>query len=606
MKRLLTSLILFMAAVSAVAQQVSFEAIPPRGPVRQGDKFALTFRLNNAQASAPRQLRLDGCTLLYGPATSTRQSYSVINGAVTSSSSIDFVYTFRADKEGTVSVPSVSVTADGKQYTSRPLQIRVLPGASPSSAPSQQGSNQRQSPVDMNDVATQSAGRAVGANDVFVRINLSKSHAYEQEAIVCTIKLYTKYQISSFMPTLQPSFDGFLIQELDIQPSLNEVESLGGQNYMTAVLKKCILFPQRSGNLSINSGNYDITVVQYERVNMGLMTVSNPVERQIKVSSNKASVNITPLPQPQPAGFSGAVGTFTVDSRLIGNSFRTDDAGTLVYTIKGTGNIKYLKEPQIDFPSEFELYEPQSEIDAKVQGSNVTGTMTINYTFVPRSVGQFRIGSDRFVYFDPAKRQYVTLSTKPFDIKVTQGSGSSVNRQEITSKNKDILHIRLGDLRPSHTHRLVVTEVWYWLLYVAAMVILGAIFYANRRNMRLRADVAGMKMSRAGKKARRILSQAKKAMDAGDTEKFYEAMLQAMWGFLSDRLNIPASQLTRENVRDNLSRFGADEALTDRTIAILDDCEMARYAPVQSKEQTGRLYAEAEQVIDGLSSTRKK
>lgn len=609
MKRLIfLTFVTLCTIIGLSAQQVSFEAIGPRGMVREGDKFALTFRLNNASASAPRQPQIAGCTFIYGPATSSRSSYSVINGSVTSSSSTDYVFTYRADKAGKVSVPSLSVMVDGKKYSSRPIEFNIG-NAIPGQQDPRQGGNSRGNypPVDMDDIATQSSGRAVNANDVFVRIILSKSQAYEQEAIVCTIKLYTKYQISSFMPTLQPSFDGFLIQELDVQPALNEVESLNGHNYMTAVLKKCILFPQRSGKLTINSGNYDITVVQYERINMGLMTVSNPTEKQIKVSSNTASANILPLPQPQPDGFSGAVGVFKVDSRLVGTTFRTDDAATLIYTISGTGNIKYLKEPTIDFPSEFELYEPQSDIDTRVQGSNVSGTMTINYTFVPRQVGQFRIGSDKFVYFDPSKRQYVTLTTQPFDIKVTQGSGAAAaSRQDIASKNTDIRHIHLHGASPSHGNNLVIEKVWYWLLYLIAIGALGGVFYANRRHMRMAADVTGTRMARASKEARKRLRTARGYMDAHNSDKFYEAVLQAMWGFLSDKLSMPASQLSRENVSEKLHDFGADDAVTDRLINVLDRCEMARYTPMGSDEQMGNLYQEASEVINTLSSIRRK
>lgn len=611
MKRLIfLTLLTFITITSLRAQSVSFEAIGPRGMVREGDKFALTFRLNNASASAPRQPQIPGCTFIYGPATSSRSSYSVINGAVTSSSSTDYVFTYRADKAGRVSVPSLSVVVDGKKYTSRPIEFNIgdaIPGQQQQNPRQGNGRQGNYPPVDMDDITTQSSGRAVNVNDVFVRIILSKAQAYEQEAIVCTIKLYTKYQISSFMPTLQPSFDGFLIQELDVQPALNEVESLNGHNYMTAVLKRCILFPQRSGKLTINSGNYDITVVQYERINMGLMTVSNPTEKQIKVSSNTASTNILPLPSPQPDGFSGAVGTFKVDSRLVGNTFRTDDAATLIYTISGTGNIKYLKEPALDFPSEFELYEPQSDIDTRVQGSNVSGTMTINYTFVPRQVGQFRIGSDRFVYFDPAKRQYVTLSTSPFDIKVTQGANASaVARQNIASKNTDIRHIHLHGAAPSHGNNLVIEKVWYWLLYLAALGILGGVFYANRRHMRMSADITGTRMARAGKEARKRLRKAKAYMDAHDSDKFYEAVLQAMWGFLSDKLSMPASQLSRENVSEKLTGLVSDTSVTDKLINVLDQCEMARYTPMGSDEQMGSLYREASEVINTLSTLRRK
>ena len=406
MKRfsILTLLILLLSATVSAAGAVNFTVKAP-GRVYEGDKFPVTFRLTNANGSDLKVAAIDGCTLLFGPSTSQSQSYSVVNGRAESSSAIEYTYYYRADKAGQFTIPAASVMADGKRYTTSPTTFKVHERA-------EQDRPASQRPVAVDDIDTQAAGRKVNSDDVFVRIILSRSSAYEQEAIGCTIKLYTKYSISSFMPTRQPSFDGFLIQELDVQPALNEIETYRGQDYMTAILKRCIIFPQKSGKLTINSGNYDISVVQYDNVNMGMFQVRQPHETKIKVSSNTASIDILPLPTPKPEGFNGAVGSFTIDSRLVGNSFRTNDPATLIYTISGTGNVKYLKEPQIDFPSEFEQYTPKSDIQTSVSGNEVSGKMTIEYTFVPQTVGDFTIGSDKFVYFDPSRRDYVTMSSE--------------------------------------------------------------------------------------------------------------------------------------------------------------------------------------------------
>lgn len=598
---ILSFLIIAALAIQAFAQNVSFQALPVRN-VRVGDKFAVTFRLNNAQAAAPKQPALNGCTFIFGPATSSRQSYQVVNGHATSSSSIDYTFTYRADKAGKVTVGAVSVTVDGKKYSSSPVSFTV---GEASQNPQSNTGRQQSNTVIYDDINTQDADKAVNANDVFVRIILSKPSAYEQEAIECTIKLYTKYQISQFFPTKQPSFDGFLIQEMDLQPSLNEVESYNGQNYMTAVLKKCIIFPQRSGKLTINSGNYDISVVQYEKVNMGIMTVSNPRERKIKVSSNSASININPLPLPQPEGFNGAVGTFTVNSHLVGTNFRTGDAGSLVYTITGTGNIKYLKEPEIDFPSEFELYSPKSDINAAVRGNNVSGSMTVDYTFVPKSIGQFTIGSHKFVYFDPSKREYITLTTPKYEIKVGQGTAANADRQDITTKNTDIQHIHTGDSSMKKEHKLVITEWWYWMLYLAALAIMGSLVWINRRNARLAADITGTRMARSGKIARRRLKKAAKYMQAHDSEKFHEELLKAMWGYLGDKLNIPVSQLNRDNISQELESYGTGQEVKEKITTVLDDCEMARYTPNQSEQSIANLYDMASDAIHSMENIKK-
>ena len=439
-----------------------------------------------------------------------------------------------------------------------------------------------------------------------MRIILSKSSAYEQEAIGCTIKLYTKYSISSFLPTRQPAFDGFLIQEVDLQPSLNQVETYNGQNYMTAILKKCIIFPQKSGKLTINSGNYDISVVQYDNVNMGMFQVRQPKEAKIKVNSNSASINILPLPQPQPEGFAGAVGTFKVDSRLVGNSFRTNDPATLIYTISGTGNIKYVKEPVIDFPSEFEQYTPKSDIQATVQGNDVTGSMTVEYTFVPQSVGDFTIGSDKFVYFNPQAKQYVTLNTPTYPIKVAKGVSAPVtaDQKDVENKNSDIRHIYLGDKNPAKEHSMVVLQSWYWFLYLGLLIIAIALIVMNRRNTRLNADITGRKTAKASKVARRRLKAAEGFMKAGDSDKFYEEMLRALWGYLSDKLAMPVSQLSRDNISATLSSKGYSEESAEAIVSVLDDCEMARYTP-DSSSRMDSVFERGVNAINQLESNRK-
>ncbi len=585
---------LLITATISAAGGVSFTVKAP-GRVYEGDKFPVTFRLTNADGSDLKVSAIDGCTLLFGPSTSQSQSYSVVNGRAESSSAIEYTYYYRADKAGNFTIPAASILADGKRMATKATPFTVHERAERDTPGSQR-------PVAVDDVDTQTAGRKVNADDVFVRIILSRSSAYEQEAIGCTIKLYTKYSISSFMPTRQPSFDGFLIQELDVQPALNEIENYRGQDYMTAILKRCIIFPQKSGKLTINSGNYDISVVQYDNVNMGMFQVRQPRETKIKVSSNSGTIDILPLPSPKPDGFNGAVGKFSIDSRLVGNSFRTNDPATLIYTISGTGNVKYLKEPQIDFPTEFEQYTPKSDIQTTVSGNEVSGTMTVEYTFVPQSVGDFTIGSDKFVYFDPSRREYVTLTTPSDPIKVAKGLSAPApteDQKAIENKNSDIRHIYLGEKNPSQTHTLVVTTTLYWVLYIGLLIIAIAVVIANRARARRNADVSGMRTAKASKVASKRLKTAGKYLSAGDTDKFYEEMLRALWGYLSDKLAIPVSQLTRQNIVDRLTEKGYSSEATASIVSVLDECEMARYTP-ESSSRMDAVYSEGAKAINNL------
>lgn len=593
-------LILMLIAITAKGADVNFTVKAP-GRVYEGDKFPVTFRLTNADGSDLRVAPIEGCTLLYGPSTSTSQSYSVTNGRAVSSSSIEYTYYYRADKAGRFTIPAATIIANGKRLGTKAAEFTIHARADRDKPASQR-------PVAVDDPDTQVAGRRVNADDVFVRIILSKSSAYEQEAIGCTIKLYTKYSISSFLPTRQPSFDGFLIQELDVQPALNEVENYRGQDYMTAILKRCIIFPQKSGRLTINSGNYDISVIQYDNVNMGMFQVRQPRESKIQVSSNSGTIDILPLPSPSPAGFNGAVGEFTIDSRLIGNTFRTNDPATLIYTVKGTGNIKYLKEPQIDFPSEFEQYTPKSDIQTTVTGNDVSGTFEIEYTFVPQSVGDFTIGADKFVFFNPATRKYETLTTRSYPIKVTKGlsaPSSSADQQDIENKNSDIRHIYLGEKNPSMDQRPVVTRPYYWILYMLLAALTGAAIFINRKNARRNADVVGQRTAKANKVAKRRLRLAEKYLKASDSDHFYEEMLKAIWGYLSDKLNIPVSQLSRDNIAATLESKGYSPEDIDSVVSVLDDCEMARYTP-DSSSRMDEVFTRGANAINNLERNSGK
>lgn len=599
MKRLITSIWLLTLMALAAAAQTSFTVHAPQRVVT-GQKFAVTFRLENGDdPSSLRVPDIQGCRKLFGPSQSTRQSYQIINGQATSSSSIDFSYYYMAGEPGTYTIGEASVSSGGKTYRTKAVKFTVADD--PYSG--RQGAGQ-QPQVSIDDVSTQSSDQSVKASDVIVRIILARNNVYEQEPVECTIKLYTKYNISSFRPTLQPSFDDCLIEELDVRPALNEVERLNGQDYYTAVLKRCILFPQKAGKITINSGNYDMSVIQYEQVNMGFVTMRNPVERDIKVQSNSASLTVRPLPSPAPAGFNGAVGTFSVDTRMVGNSFRTNDPATLLYTITGTGNIKYLKEPEIDFPSEFEQYTPKAETSTRVNGNNVSGTMTVEYTFVPTTTGDFTIGAGKFVYFDPSAGTYKTIDTPSYPLHVVKGASTPVNdrdRQDIEAKNTDIRHIRLGDKGQSHIHPLVALEWWYWALYVVLIAALIAAVAAYGKHIRAKADVDGRRTARANKTARKRLASARALLGKGETAKFHEELLRALWGYLGDKLRLNASQLTRASIAATLSeRYGDPGAeLAAEFASVIDACEMARYTPAEA-DAPKQLYDRAAEAINNL------
>ena len=304
---------------------------------------------------------LEGAELLFGPEVSTSMSTTVINGKMSSSYSQVITMLYQAVTPGRHTLGSASITADGKRLSTRPVTIEVLPSGSTPAPQSPYSSAPQPAPQpsapgnapDYSDPMKQSAGSNVNPNDFFVKVSMSKDVVYEQEAVVCTIKLYTRYNVSAFHCTQQPSFNGFLIEELPVSNNFQLVEMVNGQRYATAELKKCILYPQESGTLTITSGNYDVQLVQYDVYSTPIGSISKPVPIDIKVSSNAASVNIRPLPEPKPANFSGAVGNFSVSTRIKPTAgFKTYAPATYSIIVSGTGNLKYIQNPMVSMPKE--------------------------------------------------------------------------------------------------------------------------------------------------------------------------------------------------------------------------------------------------------------
>ena len=593
-----------MLAVVMSAAEVSFTVDYPRQVV-QGNKFRITFALRNAEGTGFKAPEVGGCKLLYGPSKSSSYSQQWVNGVSSSSSSEEYTMVYRADNAGKYTVGAATVSVGGKQHSTRPFTIEVLP---PDKSAQQGSSNQGRQSVQIDNAGTQTAGKPVSSKDLFVRINLSKSNVYEQEAVVCTIKLYTKYQISQFIANIQPSYNGFLIEELPVSPNLNEIEHVNGENYMVAELKKCILFPQQSGKLTITSGTYDVTVVQFEQIRTPFGIMRQPVEKQLQVKSNTSAVNILPLPEPRPASFNGAVGNFTVSTDIKPPVLKTYEAATYSYVIKGSGNIKYLKAPQIGFPSQFEVYDPQNDINAKPNGGTVSGTVRIDYTFIPQFVGKYEIPGTEFTFFNPATRKYETLTTEKYELTVAKGSGAATQSPKggIEQKNRDILHIKTGDLNLKKAHTYVVEGAGYWLWYVVPLLLLAGVLLYYRKALKARSDMRLMRTKRANKVAQKRLRQAKQWMRSGDKGKFYAEVLTALWGYLSDKLQIPGSELNKENIAAELSRYGASEEIVAAVLEVLNNCEMAQYAPELSGNDMESIYSAAAEVMDKLENTKRK
>jgi len=596
-RRLFISIVLVAGALCAALGQTSVEISLPRN-ARVGQRFTVTVTVNNPDGNVqtPKALTLSGCTFAGGPGMSTSSSINIINGHMERSESRSYTFTYVADKEGTVKVPSVSVTVNGKSYSTQPGQFAIGAGQ-----PAQQGGAGAGS-------AYQRPNRGgdfeVSPNELFMRVSLSANNVYEQQAVEVAIKLYsTNQQVEGLTTSSLPTFDGCLIESLGMPQTIDwRSETVGGRQIYSAVVYRALLYPQRAGTITLSGGEY--TAQAYRQTYVQDFFGYRPVmeSKEVKLKPHSATLNVKALPEPKPADFSGAVGKFNASARLVGNVFKTNEASSIIYTIEGTGNIKFLNAPKIDFPSEFEVYEPAVESNARVSGANMTGTETVEYTFVPQSVGKFSIGEYDFVYFDPGAGQYVTIPVSGYDIDVKKGANVSSSaiggKQDIQAKNTDIHHIKPGADRPGHAGGFMTESMVYWLVYPVLLLVVLVLAYAYYR--RRQADPSGRKLVKAGKVARKRLAKAGKFLRARQYDAYYEELLRALQSYLSDKLQIPASQLSRDNVLAALTARGVSDEVRQKLIDILNDCEMARYTPQSSGDAAGEIFSDARGVIDSI------
>lgn len=583
--------------------QTSVEVSLPRNPA-VGQRFSLTVTVNNPEGriTEPNAPTLSGCSFLGGPGVSTSSYTSIINGRMQSSKSTAYTFTYLAENEGTVKVPSISVTVDGKSYSTQAGQFTIFAGKSQQQAPQQPGGNGG------GQAAARPQGNSsdfqVGSNELFMRVALSANNVYEQQAVECDVKIYSiNGQISSLSASSIPSFDGCLIETIGMPSNIEwHNETVNGRNYYVATVYRAILYPQRAGDITLSGGDYAVRVYRQTMVQDFFMVRPVMQEKDITLKASSATLHVKALPSPRPANFSGAVGKFSASSRLVGNTFKTNEAASLIYTIEGTGNIKFLTEPPMDFPSEFEVYDPRTESNAHVSGHNMSGTETIEYTFVPQSVGKFTIGATDFVYFDPARGEYVTIPVQGYEINVEKGadvSNSAISgKSDVETKNTDIHHIKLGADSPAESSTLMPSSSLYWAIYPLLLVVAAVLLWLLLKNRN--ADQSQKRLNRAGKVARKRLSAAGKLLKAANYEAYYAELLRAMLSYLGDKFKIPASQLNRDNIQQVLIRAGASDEVRSQVIEVLDECEMARYTPSSSPENASEVFETAKHVIDQI------
>lgn len=596
-------LLLFLLQGSySIAQDVTFKASAPQSVVK-GEQFRLTYSLNKEGKDIRLPSKMEGFEILFGPSVSSSYSTQIINGKSTSQSSFSYTYILVAPEEGTFSIGPADIKVDGSNYRSNSLEIKVLP-------PDKEADNSQSS---QSSSASSSSAQEIKSTDAFIRTVVSKNQIYEQEGFMVSFKLYTTLNVVDFGRIEFPEFEGFLVEELDVPSNQQlKLEHYNGRNYYTAVLRKTLLFPQRAGKITIPSGRLEMvfSVPSGKKISSFFGTQEVNVDVKKPMITNPITVNVTQLPLGKPAGYKGAVGSFKFTPSISSQEVKANEPVTITLKISGTGNQKLIQNPEIEFPTNFETYDPTIENDLTAGENGLTGTRTVEYLVIPRYEGEYSIPPIEFSYFDVASRSYKTVKSPIYNLNVLKGAPGSatassyVNQQQVKVE-QDIRYIKTTKPKFLKTDNFFVGSWTYWLWYIIPFVLLCLFFVLYRKQMKLNSNIALMRTKRANKVAKRRLKQAERYLKVHDKENFYNEVLRALWGYFSDKLSIPGSNLTRNNIGAELSLYGVDDTLVQKFMEILDTCEFARYAPVESSAEMDKVYQETSDAIGKMENVLK-
>ena len=604
MKKLIIILIVLIAySTQAFADKVSFTASAPDAVV-VGDQFRLSYTVTTQKVKDFRAPSIKGFDVLMEPSRSQQSSTQIVNGNVTSTSSITFTYILMANTAGEYTIGGASIVADGNQMVSNSVKIKVLP--------QDQNSNGGQ-----GGSSTHSSGTSVSDQDLFITATASKTNVFEQEAFVLTYKIYTRESNLQLNNAKLPDFKGFHSQEIEMTTNARWTpEHYRGRNYYTTVYRQFVLFPQQSGKLYIDPAQFQMTIgkpVQSDDpfdafFNGG----SNVIEIKKSIATPKIAINVSPLPAGKPADFSGGVGEFTVSSSINSKELKTNDAITIKLVISGTGNLKLISNPEIKFPEDFEVYDPKVDNQVRLTREGLTGNRVIEYLAIPRHAGTYKIPGVSFSYFDIRSKSYKTLKTEEYVVNIEKGAGNAdqvianfTNKEDLKVLGEDIRYIKQNEVTLQPKGSFFYGSMSYWLFYIIPALAFIIFFIIYRKQAAENANVAKVRTKKANKVATKRMKLAGKLLSENKKDAFYDEVLKALWGYISDKLNIPVSRLSKDNIEEKLRNHGVSEVLIKDFLNALNDCEFARFAPGDESQAMDKVYASSIEVISKMENSIK-
>ena len=610
MRRFLSLIVILSMSYALFADGVTFTGKAP-SRVGVGQRMQVQYTINEKPSSI--QLgNIPGFKMVGGPSQSSSSSVSIVNGSMTSSNTYTYTYTLEAVSEGTYTLEGAIAVVGGTKYTSNSISVTVQKEAV-------QQQQQRQSSYydPFEDIF--GSGRSqqqqnqpkatISSDDVLLRTFSSKSSLAKGEGAIITIKLYTAVDLMSIEDFSTPKLNNFYVEELETDQNLKwSRETVNGKTYNVAVLKKYLVFPRVAGKVDIDKADIKCMarVVSGRHPFWGYTYDNAPVS----ATSNTLSLNVASLPQ-EPVGFSGAVGKFNISLSMPTDTVSVNDAVVCKITISGSGNFNNIESPKISCPKEFEQYDPVVTSKLNASESGLSGSKTWEYTIVPRYGGSFNLGTVSLVYYDLATKTYNTVSTEPIVVNVRKGSGDMASGTIYNAQTgvevinpEDVRFIHKGNLNLAAAYSPLMLSGLYWTIIICLIVVFIVLVVVLRKNIKKRQDVELMKRQKASKISRKRLKNARKFMQANNQTDFYKEIITALWGYASDKLSIPTSQLTKDNVMQAFAEHNIDENLSKKFVDLIDKCEFAHFVSGSGNEMTA-IYEETTGIIEQLEENMR-
>ena len=609
MRRLLLTAIFALSAFVAFGQtDIKVEA---PNVVAADEQFNVTFIIEGEDNPSDFQWSSgNDFQVLWGPQSGRSTSIQIINGKRSKSVQTTYTYVLRPTASGRFSLPQATAKVNGKTIRSSEASIQVAAAGAASSSSSSQSQSSRPSAG-----SQQARSAGIQDSDIFLKMELSRTNVVVGEPIVATLKLYQRVNIGGFENVTFPTFDGFWSQEIEAPTNIEFTrEVYDDQIYNSALLRKFVIIPQQQGRITVDPA--EMVCLVNVRVSPGGTSIFDGFfddYRTVrkKVSTGPVTVNVSPLPGGAPASFGGGVGSFSISAKLSRDTLRTHEAASLLVTVSGRGNISLLEAPKVKFPPDMEVYD--TKISDKVDKGGLSGSKYYEFPFIPRSHGDFVIEPIRYSYYDVNQGKYVTLETAPIPVIVERGNEtdaggvvmSAPSQRDVRTLGSDIRFISTKAPGLVSKGQFLVGSPLFWILSAVLIVLAFVSWLIFRRMAARKADVAGTRNRKATKMALKRLHLAGTFLKQDLYTAFYEELHKALLGFISDKLNIPVAELSRDRISDALKEGNVDQKYIETFIGILDACEFARYAPDSGHEAMAAHYAAAVDVISSIDSNMK-